>query len=198
LKEDDAFIAAHVRLGEALCRSKNEIEAVQAWHHGFELTGSPIFLTLLEDHYLRKEEPLAAIEALKKCVERARRGKGTLPRFYLGKLYFRLEMLDDALTTLSSLEARASHAPTLHYLLGRIHERRHQYREASGQYRTVIQETNLVQLSYQCRACDEPVVAWVDRCSACGEWNSVEVDFREEISFEELGLAPAPIYTARE
>jgi lipopolysaccharide biosynthesis regulator YciM len=141
---------------------------------------------------------MAAIEALKKCIERARRGKGTLPRFYLGKLYFRLEMLDDALSVLSSLEGRATHAPTLHYLLGRIHERRHQYREAALQYRLVIKETKLVQLSYQCRACGEATVEWIDRCPACGEWNSVEVDFREEISFEELGLAPAPIYIARD
>ena len=35
------------------------------------------------------------------------------------------------------------------------------------------------------------------RCDACGEWNTIEVDFREELPVEELGLSPAPIYTAR-
>ena len=198
LKDDDSFIAAHVKLGEALRESGQDLDAVTAWHDGFEVTGSPIFLTLLEEHFLRKEQPLAAIEALKNCIERARRGKGTLPRFYLGKLYFRLEMLDDALAVLSSVEGRATRAPTLHYLLGRIHERRNQFREAAVQYRTVIKETNLVELSYLCRACREATAEWVDCCPACGEWNSVEVDFILEIPLEELGLAPAPIYIAED
>ena len=37
---------------------------------------------------------------------------------------------------------------------------------------------------------------WGASCSACGEWNTVEVNFREEIPLEELGLSPAPIYTS--
>jgi hypothetical protein len=38
---------------------------------------------------------------------------------------------------------------------------------------------------------------WTDRCAACGEWQTIEVNFREEISPDELGLSPAPIYTSR-
>ena len=69
--------------------------------------------------------------------------------------------------------------------------------DAAVQYRNVIKEMDLVQLDYQCRACNERHVEWADRCSACNEWNTIEVNFREEIPLEELGLAPAPIYTAR-
>lgn len=166
---------------------------MQSWCEAFETTGSPIFLTLLEEHYLRREQPLAAIEALKRCVSRAR--KETVPRFYLGKLYFRLEMLDDAFATLSSLQGRATYAPTLHFLLGQIHERRGNHHQAASEYRKVIKEMDLVQLEYRCQACGETVMEWIDRCASCGEWNTVEVNFREEIPFEELGLAPAPIYT---
>jgi lipopolysaccharide biosynthesis regulator YciM len=192
LKQDSSIIPAHVTLGEALVSQGQEADAVQTWHQAFELTGSPIFLTVLEEHYLGQERPLQAIEALKRCIGRAR--KDTLPRFYLGKLYFRLEMLDDALAVLSSLEGRASYAPTLHYLLGRIHDRRRNHREAAAQYRKVIKEMDLVQLEYRCRACEDTVLEWTPRCEACGEWNSIEVNFREEISPEELGLSPAPMY----
>ena len=195
LKDDPKFIPAHVKLGEALLEQGPEAEAVQTWFHGFEVTGSPIFLTTLEEHYLQREQPLAAIETLKRCIAEAR--KDTLPRFYLGKLYFRLEMLDDAHAVLSSLEGRATYAPTLHYLLGRIHERRNNHREASLEYRKVIKEMELIQLEYRCCACGETVMEWTERCGACGEWNTVEVNFREEIPLEELGLAPAPIYTVR-
>lgn len=195
IRDDPRFIPAHVRLGEALLAQGLANEGVDAWYQGFETTGSPIFLTKLEDHFLQQEQPLAAIEALKRCVARAR--KDTLPRFYLGKLFFRLEMLDDALAVLQSLDGRASYAPTLHYLLGRIHERRRNHRDAATEYRKVIKEMELVQLDYICRACKHSRSEWAARCTSCNEWNTIEVDFREEIALEDLGLAPAPVYTAR-
>ncbi|MCP3981330.1 MAG: tetratricopeptide repeat protein [bacterium] len=193
LKDDEQFIPAHGKLGESLRELGQESEAVQAWYRGFERTGSPIFLTMLEEHYLGREQPLAAIEALKRCVGQA--VKDTVPRFYLGKLYFRLEMLDDALSVLSSLEGRATYAPTLHYLLGRIHERRNNHREATSEYRKVIKEMDLVQLEYKCLGCAASTMEWSHRCTECGEWNVIEVNFREEIPLEDLGIAPAPIYT---
>jgi lipopolysaccharide biosynthesis regulator YciM len=195
VKDAEGFIPGHVKLGEALREAGQDAEAVQIWSNAFELTGSPIFLTALEEHFLAREQPLSAIEALKSCIARVR--KDTLARFYLGKLYFRLEMLDDAHAVLASLAGRASYAPTLHYLLGRIHERRQKFREAVAEYRRVIREMQLVQLEYTCRSCGETVMEWSGRCGACGEWNTVEVNFREEIPLEDLGLAPAPIYTAR-
>ena len=195
IKEHPKFIPAYVKLGHAFVKQGNESEGCRAWFSGFETTGSPIFLTVLEEYYLRREEPMAAIEALKRCIASSR--KDTLPRFYLGKLYFRLEMLDDAYAVLSSLEGRASYAPTLHYLLGRIHERRKAHAKANDEYRRVIKETDLVQLEYRCQACGQTAMEWTDRCAACGEWQTIEVNFREEIPLDELGLAPAPIYSSR-
>jgi lipopolysaccharide biosynthesis regulator YciM len=192
--EHTSFIPAHVGLGRALREASQENEAVDAWFRGFEATGSPIFLMALEEHFLEREQPLGGIEALKRCISRSR--KDTLPRFHLGKLYFRLEMLDDALAVLSSLEGRATYAPTLHYLLGRIHERRRNPEKAAQEYRKVIKETELVELDFTCRNCGAARVDWSERCESCGEWNTVEVNFREEIPPEELGIAPAPIYTA--
>lgn len=194
IKDDASFIPAHVKLGQALAGQGQESDAAQVWFSGFEATGSPIFLSVLEEYYLQREQPLGAIEALKHCIGKVR--KDTLPRFYLGKLYFRLEMLDDAMSVLTALKGRASYAPTLHYLLGRIHERRNNHREANSEYRKVIKEMDLVQLEYGCRACGTTTMEWTERCAECREWNTVEVAFREEIPLEELGLAPAPIYTS--
>ena len=73
VKENPRFIPAHVALGEALRAQGLAAEGVEAWFQGFETTGSPIFLTVLEDHFLSQEQPLAAIEALKRCVARARK-----------------------------------------------------------------------------------------------------------------------------
>jgi lipopolysaccharide biosynthesis regulator YciM len=195
LKEDPRFIPAYVRLGEAFLADGREDDAIGAWEQGFEATESPVFLAALEEHFLQREQPVAAIEALRRCVEKSARD--TLPRFFLGKLYFRLEMLDDALAVLTALESRTAHAPALHYLLGQIHERRKNYREASTEFRKLIQELELLQLEYRCRACGAHAMDWTDRCSSCGAWNTFEMDFREEMSLEELGLPPAPVYTSR-
>jgi lipopolysaccharide biosynthesis regulator YciM len=195
LKDAPQFIPAHVLLGQAVRQDGKDAGAIEAWEHAFESTNNAVFLALIEDHFLQREQPLAAIEAFKRCATRA--GRDTLARFFLGKLYFRLEMLDDALAVLSSLEGRTSYAPTLHYLVGRIHERRKNYSEATAEYRKVIKDSELVQLEYRCRTCGETSIEWTDRCTSCGEWNTTDLNFREEMSIEELGLPPAPVYTAR-
>ena len=59
-----------------------------------------------------------------------------------------------------------------------------------------VKETNLIELDYGCRVCDGTRFEWTARCPQCDEWNTIEVNFREEISAEELGLAPAPIYSS--
>lgn len=194
LKAEPRFVPAHVAAGDALLQLGQENDAVAAWHQGFESTGSPVLLTRIEELYLGREQPVAAIEALKHSVSASRRD--TLPRLYLGKLYFRLEMLDDALAVLSSIEGRTSHAPTLHLLLARIHDRRKNYREAAAEYRRIVKELDLGQYEYRCRGCGERHGEWTARCATCGAWNAVETDLREEMSLEELGIAPAPVYSS--
>ena len=43
IRDEPRFIPAHVRLGDALRALGVPNEAVDAWYHGFETTGSPIF-----------------------------------------------------------------------------------------------------------------------------------------------------------
>src|SRR6185436_8778864 len=73
IKEDPLFIPAYIRLGATLREMDDEREAAEVWNRGFEITGSPIFLTVLEEHYLDQEQPLAAIEALRHCVAAAKK-----------------------------------------------------------------------------------------------------------------------------
>jgi lipopolysaccharide biosynthesis regulator YciM len=193
LKEHPKFIPAYIRVGEIMREIGDDQEAAAVWNRGYDETGSPIFLTILEEHFLDREQPIEAIEALKACVARA--SNDILPRFFLGKLFFRLEMLDEAHATLKTLEGRASYAPTLHYLLGRINERRGNFRQASEEFRKVIKHLELVKLEYRCHSCQQRLSEWSDRCPKCEEWNSIEIDFREDLSLQELGITRAPIYS---
>jgi lipopolysaccharide biosynthesis regulator YciM len=193
IKEDPKFIPAYIRIGEILREIGDDQEAAAVWNRGYDQSGSPIFLTILEEHFLDREQPIEAIEALKACVARAQ--NDILPRFFLGKLFFRLEMLDEAHATLKTLEGRASYAPTLHYLLGRISERRGNFRQASEEFRKVIKHLELVKLEYRCQSCQQRLSEWSDRCPKCEDWNTVEIDFREDLSLQELGITRAPIYS---
>ena len=192
-RSDPSFVPAHLKLG-AILRGQGQLQqAVQVWAAGFEHTGSPVFLTSVEDHFLSEEDPEGAIEALREAVARTR--KDFLPRFFLAKLYLRLEMIDEAHREFRGLAARATASPTLHACLAAVLERREEYREAAAEYRQVIQDLEYLKLQYRCQVCDERYAAWVDRCAVCGEWNQIALDFGEDPTLEELGLSTGPVYS---
>ncbi|MCZ6695412.1 MAG: tetratricopeptide repeat protein [Acidobacteria bacterium] len=190
---DASFVPAHVRLGKALVATGQPEEAVSVWEEGFKATGHPVFLTSIEDHYLQDEQPRKAIEALKGALWHDQ--NAAVPRFFLGKLYYRLEMIDEAMQEFARLRERVARFPALHHLLAKIHQRQGRYREALREMETVLRESEALEVDYVCRTCDRKYPAWVEYCSRCGEWNSVAVDIREESAVEELGLSTAPVYT---
>ena len=193
VRMDPAFVPAHLRLGKALLALGQPEAAVEAWEEGWQATGHPVFLTTIEDHYLKEEQPRRAIEALKAAVWRGK--QDIVPRFFLGKLYFRLEMLDEALDEFGRMKSRVTYFPALHYHLARILERHGNYREAIRELETLLAQAEGLRAEYACSVCSKRFAAWSERCDRCGEWNSLVVDFREERDVEELGLSSAPVYT---
>ena len=192
-RSDPSFVPAHLKLGEILNRQGQPEAAVQIWASGFDQTGSPVFLTTLEERYLAEEDPEGAIHGLQEAVSRAR--KDFLPRFFLAKLYLRLEMIDEAHREFSTLAGRATGSPTLHAFMGFVHERRGEFREAAAEYLQVIRKLDYLSLQYRCQICDEHYAAWSDRCTVCGEWNQIGLDFGEDPSLEDLGLSQGPVYS---
>ncbi len=192
-KSSPEFVPAHLMLGEVLKGQDQQEQAVQVWATGYEQTGSPVFLTTVSDHFLEQEDPEGAIHALQETV--ARSSKDFLPRFFLSRLYLRLEMIDEAQKELKVLKARAESSSTLHAYLGFVAERRGEFREAAAEYRRVVENLECLKLQYRCQVCDHQVPGWVDRCSLCGEWNQIVLDFGEDPSLEELGLSTGPVYS---
>lgn len=194
LKGASRFVPAWKALGESQRAAGDEEGAVTTWLEGYEATHAPVLLTNLEDHFLSRERPERAIEVFRRAVASSQ--PDTVPRFFLGKLFYRLEMLDEALAEFSALQGRSSYTPTLSYYMARILERRGLHHEANVHYRRIVREGRLLSTQYRCRTCDARYDAWLDRCSQCGNWNSVQVDFREDTSLDELGISSAPVYTA--
>jgi lipopolysaccharide biosynthesis regulator YciM len=191
---DASFVPAHLTMGKALVALRQPEEAVEVWEKGYEATGHPIFLSTIEDHYLDQEQPRRAIEALKAAIWKSK--KDIIPRFFLGKLYYRLEMIDEALQQFSQMKGQVTYFPALHYYLAKIMERQGNLREALKELELVLRQAEVLKVEYVCATCARKYPAWVDHCDRCGEWNSVVVDFQEERPIEELGISTAPVYTA--
>ena len=193
VRTDPSFVPAHHRLGKTLVAIGQPEEAVDVWEEGYQATGHPIFLTTIENHYLHLEQPRRAIESLKTAIWKGK--KDFIPRFFLGKLYYRLEMIDEAMEQFTQLKGRVTYFPTLHYFLAKTLERHGNYREALRELETVLRQAEALKVEYVCSTCTRKFPDWVDYCSRCGEWNSVQVNFREERPVEELGLPTAPVYS---
>jgi lipopolysaccharide biosynthesis regulator YciM len=193
VRSDPHFVPAHVRLGEVLIGIGRTNAGVEAWARGFEATGSPAFLSCMEDHFLGASEPEMAIEALRTAVARSR--NDFLPRLFLARLYLRLEMIQEAHREFAGIKDRSTESPAMHALLAAVHERRGEYREAVAECQEVIRLQDLSRFLYRCSVCDARYPEWGDRCDTCLEWNQITLDFREDHAFEEIDSLSGPIYS---
>ncbi len=193
LTHEPRFIPARIMLGEAELLAGSEQSALSSWKTGYLETGSPVFLARIEDYFIEEQEPVRAIETLRGLIAEVE--NDLLPRFYLGRLYYRLEMLEESARTLTSIGERIKSSPTYHYLLGRIHERKGELARAVDSYVACLKQLELGTAEYVCRVCRERYSDWRDFCSRCGSWNAVELDFEEErLSAEDLGVRAVPVW----
>ena len=191
LDEDPEFIPAYIMLGEAELMQRAESAALEHWVGGFRATGSPIFLQRIEDHFIERGEPARAIETLHSIISET--ANSVLGRFYLGRLYFRLEMHDDALKALEGVRDRIGTSATYHHLLGRIHARRGSMELAAGEFLEAIKQAGLATTEYVCQACGARSTSWNGHCDGCGAWNTMEVDFEEEALSADGGGLQLPV-----
>jgi tetratricopeptide (TPR) repeat protein len=179
LKADPKFLPAYIKLAECYEKLDDEEEAVKTLAKGYEVTRHPILLSRVEQFYLDREQPTLALEHLGRVAFSSR--KDLIPRFALGKLYRRLEMLDEALDQFERVQEQAPESPTLHYYLGNIHERKGNFQVASSEYRKVIKSSQILKVQYVCSACGEKYADWIERCRKCGKWNVIDADLNAEM-----------------
>jgi tetratricopeptide (TPR) repeat protein len=194
LQEQPSFIPAIIMLGEARLLEERWEEAVEVWRQGYEATRNPVLLQRIEDHFIEREQPEQAIHTLRKLI--ARSPDDLFPRFFLGRLYYRLEMLPEAQKVLLEIGDRILASPTYHFLLGRIHERRGEIRLAAEEYLACARQLGVHNAEYLCQRCQARFREWQDRCDSCGSWNSVELAIEEEqLNLEDVSIVRGPIWT---
>jgi lipopolysaccharide biosynthesis regulator YciM len=173
IRADKDFVPAYVTLGDMLIEGGESTEAADLWERGYYMNYSEILLHKLEDFYLQQGEPEKIIWIYKKAISLT---PDSAPlRFYLGKLYYRLEMLDEAFEVLYELEGTESGMPELYKLLGNIYERKEEFEKAITQFKKAMGLRKRVMVPYYCPACDYHTFEWSGRCVRCGGWNTFTV-----------------------
>jgi lipopolysaccharide biosynthesis regulator YciM len=173
LRLDKDFIPAYLGLGEVYLQEGDIAGASELWEKSYQTTSSIIFLLRLEDLYLSLGEPNKIIEIYQKTL--STKPNDLILNFFLGKLYYRLEMIDDAYDILTSMNSGAENLPDLHKLIGNIYLRRGSPDKAAKEFKKALRFRKKLVVPYRCSKCEYQSTDWSGRCPQCGKWNTYNV-----------------------
>jgi tetratricopeptide (TPR) repeat protein len=192
LDEDERFVPAYIRLGESFAAVDDTESAIRTWRQGFEVTGSTEPLSALQNFYLRDEQPEEAIGVWKQALMLS---ENEVPlRYCLGKLYYRLFMLDEALREFQICEDRVSGLPSLHLYIARILESQGKIASALAKTKMLVAEVEGLMMDYVCGACDWRTSEWTERCLRCRRWDTVNLHL-PVVAAPEPTIQPAPTWS---
>ncbi|MFQ5597530.1 MAG: tetratricopeptide repeat protein [Nitrospiria bacterium] len=196
IKLDASFLPAHIGLGDSHFSEGNTKVASALLEKSYQMTGNLILLLRLEDFFIDTGAPDRILEIYKAGLQE--HPQDIVMKFYLGRLYYRLEMIDDSYETLSDIESRVESFPDLFKILGNIYVRRGELNMATEAFKKGLNLKNRITIPYYCPLCDFHTVEWAGRCGRCSAWNSYEatpilVDKERKPALIEAPYAPLPV-----
>lgn len=190
LKDDPTFLPALLLAAELHGDAEEWVEARDTLVRGFQSTGEPALLDALAAHDLRRERPEDAISTLRGLV--AGGAHTSAARLALGRLYLRLEMLEEAAQRFEQIYENEGHPPLVGVLLARTEERRGNAARAAELFRTVLDAGGRAVPQAACTRCGAEAAFWTARCTRCSAFGTV----RTRVSALDTGrsTAGAPLY----
>lgn len=170
IKRDKNFLPAYIGLGEILVREGKTKNAGEILQKVYAKTGNIIILHRLEELYLEMGEPSEIIRIYQGACQRHPHNSAL--KFYLGKLYYRLEMVDEAFDLLSTLEAPQDQLSDFHKIMANLYLRKQHMEEAVEELKKALGFRKRVVVPYVCTQCRDESVEWSGRCRRCGSWNT--------------------------
>ncbi|MBF0456687.1 MAG: tetratricopeptide repeat protein [Nitrospirae bacterium] len=175
LKERDDFIPAHLGIAEVLLKEESAEAAVSYLEKARELTKSTIILARLEDLLITTGEPSRLLK-IYRTAQSEDAASDTL-RLFQGKLYYRLEMLDEAMDSLKGFDSGVFY-PELHMLRGGIYLKRGECEKAAEEFLKIIDLQKALWIPYICTNCKAQSDEWSGRCPQCHKWNTFTFDLQ--------------------
>ncbi len=170
IKKDRGFLPAYIGLGEILIREGKIKNAVEILKKVYRKTKSVIILHRLEELYLELGEPTEVIQVYQEALQQD--PHNPVLRFYLGKLYYRLEMVDEAFDVLSTLEGPQDQLVEYHKIMANLYLRKQHMAEAVTELKKALGFRKRVVVPYVCTHCQHQLPDWSGRCRRCGLWNT--------------------------
>jgi len=171
VRADRDFLPAGLAVGDAHEMLGEHREAVRAWERAAELHPTLPVLARLERAYRQEGRPSRMIGLYREALERS--PDDLALAIALGRVFFELEMLDEAADQFEKVEVRAPDLPVVHAFLGAVFERRGEAREAFEEYRRALRLGHAFEWPHRCDACGAATPVWQDRCPACRRWNTL-------------------------
>jgi lipopolysaccharide biosynthesis regulator YciM len=170
IKRDKGFLPAYIGLGEILVREGKVKNAAEILEKVYRKTGNVIILHRLEELYLEMGEPGEILRVYHEAVDRA--PQNPVIKFYLGKLYYRLEMVDEAYELLGALEGPQDQMSDYHKIMANLYLRKQRTAQAVDELKKALGFKKRVVVPYLCRNCQLEAAEWSGRCPRCLAWNT--------------------------
>ncbi len=170
LKMDSNFIPAYLGLTEIMVSKGDTEEAINFLEKSYEQLQSIILLARLEDLLISVGEPGRLIRYYKNAI--IKNPQDNVLKFLLGKLYFRLEMVDDAIETLNSIDTNVFSIAEIFGLKGELYMKRNQISKAIEEFKRACGIKRPFKFQYCCSNCEYLSEKWSGRCPNCFEWNT--------------------------
>lgn len=192
INRDKNFLPAHLELGECYLILNEDEKAVANWMKGYEITSSPVLLSRIENYYIGIDKPDKAIETYNEVIRENQ--ENVLSKLLLGKLFYRLEMLDRAIEIFEEIDSEFEYAPVMFYFMGKIQARKGNFKESSEIFKNILRTSGMLEAEYKCSETGDTFETYVSYSPGCKKWNTVTLNVKKGKSLSELQVAARPIY----
>jgi lipopolysaccharide biosynthesis regulator YciM len=177
IKDEPDFVPAYLSLGRCMILQDQEAQGLEILLEGFRKTGEGTFLQELEDYFIQLGRPEDGLALMRRVAATSRHP--TTAKFFLGKMLYRLEILDEALDLFQEVRSQVVYSPILFFFMAKIHSRRARLDAALNEYRQLLRNLGILKLRFECAVCGHRTQDFSDRCDSCGSWNSLHFMFKE-------------------
>ncbi|MDY0093022.1 MAG: tetratricopeptide repeat protein [Candidatus Vecturithrix sp.] len=175
-REYDFYVPNMLILGNVFLNTGREREAERLWQTTAEHTLSTVIFRRLEDYYYKQEgdpeqklEPV--IDLYKNMIETH---DANHLRLALGKLYMKIEKYEEAEQMFMKFQSKDSSIPQVHLLLADLYHQTGNIDKALEEYRIAAELVDIKIADFKCYHCGAMYEYWVDQCSSCKSWGTIE------------------------
>ncbi len=173
LTQNKNFVPAYISLGDIYIKKGKYPEVFDLWEKAFLKTGNLAILIKIEDIAIKTNHPENIIKFYQELIyDNPEKWEY---RLFLGKLYMRLEMVDDALSSLHEIPASIFKDNSLSLLLAECYFKRGKYNDSAVNFRKALKGQYPVKLPFTCSNCGFVSYNYSSICPSCNLWNTFNI-----------------------